>query len=129
MQSICWFHGTGERKKELSMKISRRSMLALTAGVVLAGVPEAQAAGLSPTTIYVKNIHCANCASKIARKLYTVPGVSQVATSVKSHMARVTPSQRQAPSPQKMWEAVEAAGFEVVKLSGPQGTFTVKPGI
>lgn len=111
------------------MLISRRTMLGALSVGCLVGLPSAQAANLSPTTIFVKNMHCSNCAAKIARKLYTVPGVVEVATSVKSNMARVTPSQSQEPSPQKLWQAVEDAGFEVVKLSGPQGTFTVKPSV
>lgn len=79
------------------------------------------------TVIRVSDMHCANCAGKIARKLYTVPGVVQVKTNLKAHSAYVTPQQGRLPSPRAMWEAVESAGFEPVQLEGPHGAFTAKP--
>lgn len=79
------------------------------------------------TVIEVENMHCSNCARKIASKLYGVPGVVVVRTSVTANTATVTPQQQRQPSPKAMWEAVERAGFKPVKLQGPQGSFTSKP--
>jgi Cu+-exporting ATPase len=87
----------------------------------------AQAADPKVTTIVVKDMHCSNCASKIARKLYTVPGVVKVTTNVKANTAVVTPQATKAPSPRAMWDAVEQAGFAPVRMQGPSGTFTSKP--
>jgi copper chaperone CopZ len=79
------------------------------------------------TEIEVDNMHCSNCARKIASKLYGVPGVVGVRTNVTANTATVTPQQQRQPSPKALWEAVERAGFKPVKLQGPQGVFTSKP--
>jgi copper chaperone CopZ len=81
----------------------------------------------SSMTIYVRDMHCANCAKRIARKLYTVPGVVKVQTDVPSATAIVTPQRDRHPSPRALWEAVEKAEFKPVKLVTPAGTFTAKP--
>ena len=70
---------------------------------------------------------CANCAKRIARKLYAIPGVVAVHADVKQGIALVTPQQTKRPSPRAMWEAVEGAEFVPVKLLGPAGEFTQKP--
>ena len=109
---------------------SRRAMLALfmslAAGVIPAGVQAAQQT-TKVTTIRVSDMHCANCARKIAGKLVTVSGVLQVRTHLASHTATISPQQTKQPSPKAMWEAVEKAGFKPVKLEGPSGVFTEKP--
>ena len=79
------------------------------------------------TAIYVDNMHCKACAKKIARKLYTVPGVIAVHADVGKNLAVVTPQKKKDLSPRKLWEAVEAAKFKPVKLVGPRGTFKKKP--
>jgi copper chaperone CopZ len=82
----------------------------------------------SPSTVIeVDNMHCANCARKIASKLFGVPGVVEVKCNVAANTATVMPQQRRQPSPKALWEAVEKAGFKPVKLVGPQGSFTNKP--
>ena len=79
------------------------------------------------TAIVVKDMHCTNCAKKIARKLYSVKGVKGVRAVVKTNTATVTPEKGKQPSPKALWEAVEAAGFKPVKLAGPLGTYKQKP--
>lgn len=79
------------------------------------------------TTITVTDMHCKHCAKKIAAKLYLVPGVLEVQASVKANKAKIKPQADLAPSPKAMWEAIEAAGFVPVRLSGPAGEFTAKP--
>ena len=77
--------------------------------------------------VYVDDMHCKACAQKIARKLYTVPGVVAVHADVKKNIAMITPQKGKDLSPRAIWEAVEAAKFKPVKLVSPQGTFKVKP--
>ncbi len=110
--------------------LTRRQALATlaAAGVSAAGLAYAQQAPVF-TTIVVHDMHCQNCANKIAGQLYKVPGVVEVRAELAKHTAYVRPQQGKAPSPAKLWSAVESAGFSVVSLSGPQGTFTAKPRI
>lgn len=79
------------------------------------------------TTIYVHNMHCADCAKQIARKLYAVPGVVEVRADVPKNIAYVVPQKDKSLSPRSMWEAVESAGFQVARMEGPQGSFNAKP--
>jgi Cu+-exporting ATPase len=72
-------------------------------------------------------MHCAACAKKIAAKLHQVQGVGEVRANVKKNSTYIAARPQITPSPRKMWEAVEAAGFKPVKLVGPSGVFTSKP--
>jgi copper chaperone CopZ len=94
----------------------------LTATALAAEPPKA-----NYTTIKVEDMHCMACAKKIAAKLYAVPGVVKVHAAPEKDLAYVVPQKRKAPSPRAMWEAVEAAGFKLVSMSGPGGKFTSKP--
>jgi copper chaperone CopZ len=108
--------------------MNRRSFIQwnLLAVATLANGQTLEAA--SPATVIeVDNMHCANCARKIARKLYSVPGVVGVRTNVAANTATITPQQQRQPSPKALWEAVESAGFKPIKLHGPHGEFTTKP--
>lgn len=86
----------------------------------------AAADGRSATTITVKSM-CEGCANKITVRLKGAPGVAAVATDLKTRTVTVTPQPRTQPSPKLLWEAVEAAGEQPIKLHGPAGTFTAKP--
>ena len=79
------------------------------------------------TTIHVHDMHCADCAKQIARKLYALPGVVEVRADVNKNIAYVVPQKDKSLSSRAMWEAVESAGFKVARLESPQGTFTTKP--
>jgi copper chaperone CopZ len=79
------------------------------------------------TTITLKTLDCESCAKKIAAKLSEVEGVDSVKTDVKSKVVVVTPKKNLGLSPLQLWEAIEKAGKEPVKLTGPGGTFTSKP--
>lgn len=87
--------------------------------------PAVAAVKLAPTetAIYVGDMHCANCAKKISGKLFRVKGVMKVRTNVKQHVAIVTPQSKKVVDVKAAWKAVQAAGFEPVKLVGPEGTF------
>jgi len=75
------------------------------------------------TAIYVGDMHCATCAKKISGKLFRVKGVMKVRTNVKHHVAIVTPQSKKVVDVKAAWKAVQSAGFEPVKLVGPEGTF------
>ena len=111
----------------------RDRILLLCTMLLLVGICVSVASARTPrssttTAILVKDMHCAGCAKKVVGKLYTVPGVAGVKTSLKANTAWVTPASNQTPSPRAMWEAVEQAGQEVIMLSGPAGKYTKKPG-
>ena len=92
----------------------------MTATLVLAGQPDA-------TIIWVSDLHCANCAAKLAGKLYTVPGVVDVKTNVKKGVVLVVPEKKRHPSPRSLWEVMEKADFTPTKLRCPTGVFVKKP--
>src|SRR5688572_20293352 len=95
--------------------------------VALTGWTQAQGASPVPyTTIHVHDMHCADCAKQIARKLYALPGVVEVRADVNKNIAYVVPQKDKSLAPKAMWEAVESAGFKVARLEGPQGSYTTK---
>lgn len=94
--------------------------------LAVGNLPAQQPASVQTTTVQVTDMHCANCAKKISRKLYAVPGVAQVKTDVGKHIAVVVPDKKRQPNPLALWEAVESAGFEPVLLRGPFGEFDDK---
>lgn len=77
--------------------------------------------------VYVDDIQCKNCAKKIARNLYSVPGVVAVHADMEQNAVIITPQNDKDPAPQAIWEAVESANFKPVKLIGPYGTFHSLP--
>lgn len=112
--------------------INRRSMLLSLCsglGATVTGLKLAQAQEVQQTAIIIGDMHCTDCAKKIASRLYAVPGVVGVRAEVKTGIAYVTPQQAKQPSPRALWEAVELAKFSPVKLVGPYGTFTTKPSV
>jgi copper chaperone CopZ len=106
--------------------MGRRLMMVGLAVVALGGTVKAT----SPvpwTTIIVDDMHCADCAKRIARKLYAVPGVVEVRADVGKNVAYVVPQKDRALSARSLWVAVESAGFKVNHMEGPQGTFKARP--
>jgi copper chaperone CopZ len=109
------------------MAISRRAFLGAAAMASLALTPLYADTSKKITAVYVKDMHCEACARKIASKLYAVPGVVKVSTDVKKGLAVITTQPAKQPSPKALWEAVEEATFEPIKIASPLGTFTSKP--
>ncbi|MEO9591256.1 MULTISPECIES: heavy-metal-associated domain-containing protein [Rhodopirellula] len=107
--------------------------LALTFAVALCMTAQSRVAAdavnasTTKTTITLKVLTCESCAKKVAAKLTEVSGVGSVKTDVKSKTAIVVPKGNVSLSPLQLWEAIEKAGKEPVKLEGPSGTFTSKP--
>lgn len=79
------------------------------------------------TVIAVKDMECPSCAKKVIARLNEVPGVEKVVADTKASKLTVTPKAKAAPSAKAMWEAVEKAGFEPTRLTGPAGKFTASP--
>lgn len=73
------------------------------------------------TAIFVGDMHCKNCAKKVARKLYAVKGVTKVRTDLKIDVAIVTPQQNKELDAKALWAAAEASGILPIKLIGPGG--------
>ncbi|MBL8825755.1 MAG: heavy-metal-associated domain-containing protein [Planctomycetaceae bacterium] len=107
--------------------MNRRVWLSLALSSITLG-STAQAAGAADEySISVTDMHCSNCARKIAGKLLAVQGVRGVRTSVQTHTATVVAQPAKTLSGKAIWEAVEKAGFKPVKLTTPSGAFTEKP--
>ena len=79
------------------------------------------------TVITIDELDCPTCAKKVEKNLSEVKGVAEVKTDVKTSTATVAARVNEAPSPREMWEAVEKAGFKVLKMKGPGGSFSEKP--
>lgn len=107
--------------------ISRRTALASAAASLVLGTSAWAASPVTYTTIVVSDMHCDECAKKIARKLYAVPGVVQVHADVEKNLAFVVPQQGKTLSPRTLWESVEASGFKVARLDAPSGSYKSKP--
>lgn len=95
--------------------------------VALALGNSARATDPVPTTIAIADMHCGGCAKKIAARLSEVPGVATVQTDLEAKTAVVRPKAQTVLSPRALWEGVEKAGKQPIKLEGPSGKFTAKP--
>ncbi len=104
----------------------RCSLIAALALLVIVG-NAVQAASPDMTRITVEKMHCGGCARQMAEQLYKVPGVAKVETNVEAKMMFITPKPEVVLSPRMLWEAVEKADKNPMKLEGPSGTFTAKP--
>lgn len=97
-----------------------------TAACLLIASGQYVSAAESPTTsVVVKKMHCTGCAKRIAAKLYEVRGVKEVKVDVAAKTLLVAGGENV--SPRALWEAVEAAKDQPVRLAGPRGSFTEKP--
>lgn len=85
------------------------------------------AADPKPISISIKDMHCAECAKKISKRLQTVGGVKSVKMDFKSGTALVTVDPAKAPSPKALWEAVEQSGFKPIRLETASASFKAKP--
>jgi copper chaperone CopZ len=109
------------------LRLSHGCLFALVLLLVANGTGLKAASPVAYTTIHVHNMHCADCAKQIARKLYAIPGVIEVRADVAKNIAYVVPQKDKTLAPRSLWEAVESAGFQVARLECPQGAFTAKP--
>ena len=67
-------------------------VVALAAATATAVAANPEKIKATQTRIIVDDMHCAHCAKKIARKLFTVSGVKHVRAVVKTNTATVTPA-------------------------------------
>ncbi|QDS97755.1 heavy-metal-associated domain-containing protein [Adhaeretor mobilis] len=77
----------------------------------------------SQTAVYVESIHCAHCAKKIVRKVITLKGVQGISTDVKGNFAIITAQKKKQVKADDLWKAFQSAGYQPLKLIGPEGTF------
>jgi copper chaperone CopZ len=121
-----------------SIRFVRRSIPMFRNGVravlwvllVAAALESTVALGADPppmTTIQVRDMCCNGCARKIAARLYEVRGVTAVRCDVQKKIVYVTPQRGAVLSPLALWQAVEKAPDQPLRLAGPSGVFTVKP--
>ncbi|WP_233215152.1 heavy-metal-associated domain-containing protein [Rhodopirellula bahusiensis] len=114
-------------RTSLCLALTFAAALCMTAQSRVANAADAVGASTTKTTITLKVLTCESCAKKVAAKLSEVRGVGGIKTDVKSKTAIVVPIGGATLSPRQLWEAIEKAGKEPVKLEGPSGTFTSKP--
>lgn len=110
--------------------MTRRVFAAVALAVGVCALGDTDAAGQPPpatTTISVPEMHCSGCAKKVTTKLTGLTGVAKAEADMKAKTITVTPKAGSVLSPKAVWEAVEQAGEEPTKLTGPSGTFTAKP--
>lgn len=79
------------------------------------------------TVISINGMHCISCASKVKKKLLTVPNVKSASVDPEKGSAVVVSAKGKDVSPKAIWESIEAAGYEPTELKGPAGTFKDKP--
>jgi copper chaperone CopZ len=114
--------------KGITMQTTRRIFLGAAAGaVLLQSGSTALAASPEPTTVYVSDLHCQNCARKVAGKLFAVKGVVKVQAGLEKKLFLITPQVGKSVSARDIWDAVVAGDAEPTKLVGPSGTFDSKP--
>ena len=109
------------------MTTRRHFLGALAGAALLQSGSSAFAATAEPTTVYVEDLHCENCARKVAGKLFSVKGVVKVQANVDKKLFLITPQAGKTISPRGVWDAVIAGEAAPVKLVGPSGTFKSKP--
>ena len=109
--------------------MDRRSWLLGALALSVSGVPRRATAEDTSrwTAVYIKDMHCADCANRIAMSLYTIPGVLKVKANLQRDLTFVVPMANKEPKPADIWLAIEKVGFHPVKLVGPSGVFTTRP--
>lgn len=121
-----------ERTEETSIQISNNDMevvmravkalAVLFVGLVVAPVqaqqPVEEPAKLAPgiVVVAVEDMHCANCAKKVARKLYALKGVKRVSPSLEKDTVTIHVPADQSVAIVRIWSAVAAGGVKPVEL-------------
>ncbi|QDU89188.1 Heavy-metal-associated domain protein [Pirellulimonas nuda] len=85
-----------------------------------------KAAAAAPFAIRVENLHCQECAQKIATQLYGVKGVKQVSVTMNDATLFVQASAETRLCPWAAVDVVSRAGERAVAVTGPHGELTVE---
>ncbi|MCX8139392.1 MAG: heavy-metal-associated domain-containing protein [Gemmataceae bacterium] len=109
------------------MSRKTRPLVVVASAVMLALAGTALAADIVPTVITIPGMDCGGCAKKVAAKLVAVQGVAKAEPDMETKTIKVTLKADAVLSPKALWEAVEKAKQQPMKLEGPSGTFTSKP--
>lgn len=96
----------------------RRQALLVGMALLLGSSAVGETPRLAPgrVEITVKDLHCATCAKKVARKLYAVKGVRKVSSSLKHDLVVVSLPANQAVPAATIWSAVVSSGIPPVEL-------------
>lgn len=81
-----------------------------------------------PATTITCSEMCGGCAKKITAKLQTLPEVGSIQCDTKTRTVTVVPRSGKSLSALTLWTAMESIEKTPVKLSGPECTFSSKPG-
>jgi copper chaperone CopZ len=92
-----------------------------------AAVSDAQAPTPAYTAVVLDDLHCMGCAKKVNAKVTAVAGVAEMRVDLKAKTIWAIHKQNQTPSPRALWEAIEAADQQPVKMQTPTATHTRKP--
>ena len=95
----------------------------LMACVAISGAAETP----NSTLVSIKGMHCASCAKKVTKRLQAISNVKSASADAEKGSAVVITADDKDLSPKAVWEAVEAAGYKPIELTGPAGTFKTKP--
>jgi copper chaperone CopZ len=66
---------------------------------------------VTKTIVTISNMHCEGCAKRIRARLFTLPNVSKVTTTLSKNEAVIEPSQGKAVSAYAVWDALEKGEF------------------
>ena len=106
----------------------RNAILFMVLGFFLWGYAgTTEAAQLQVIALQVKSIHCEGCAKTIQSKLYTIKGVLKVKTDIQKNLIVIVPASGKTLSARQLWEVLEKANFQPVRLTVPGKVFTKKP--
>jgi copper chaperone CopZ len=82
----------------------------------LAALESTQALEVQNVVLWVNGLGCPQCASNVDAQLTRLPGVVRVSTDLSRGKVRVDLSGARRPSPRQFKDAIEDAGFTLVKV-------------
>lgn len=90
--------------------------------------PAAKVKPLPPGVVEIQlvDLHCKTCAKKLARKLYPIPGVLRVKSSLKKDLVTVTLQKKKRVSARVLWDAAIAADLAPVEIRFAAKRLTAK---
>ena len=111
-----------------SARTALRATCLLWGGICVSASPGwAQEARQDRILVTIPNMHCEGCAKKIRSRLFAVPGVAKVSTTLSRNLAEIEPSPGRTVSVFEVWDSLEKAKFEPSKIISPEGEFDEKP--
>ncbi|MHB8861912.1 MAG: heavy-metal-associated domain-containing protein [Pirellulaceae bacterium] len=112
------------------MLFLKRELVCVLAAVLVlnsARAMQAQQPRVVPTVVTIEGEVCGGCVKKVKAALADMRGIAKIEGDPKAKTITIVPAAQVSLSPRAVWEAIEKAGKNPVKLAGPHGTFTAKP--